>query len=214
MPPLSLRPSAPRAAGRAAARALTLAAGLAAGALAGCASGGATPPPQAPITDASAGAMSTTRVSAGSTAGAIEFRTTSDAVAGSKVEVPASAEKVWNALPEVYAGLGISLNTVLSDSKTLGLQSGRLSRRLGKMPLSRYIDCGIDATSLPNADSYAVTLTALSRVNAATPTSSTVVTQVMASARPASTSGSTLACATTGRLEEAINRAALDAAAK
>jgi hypothetical protein len=89
-----------------------------------------------------------------------------------------------------------------------------MPRRLGKASLSQFVDCGGNAGGAANADSYAVTMTVLSRVTPASGgTGSVVTTQLLASARPVTVAGNTVQCASTGRLEQAINqRLAVEAA--
>lgn len=196
-----LRPSqvSPRAALRAAAVALGTAA------LAACASASSTTTSRDPLRDGSAGSQITTRIE--TPQGAAEMRTVATPVIGLEVSVAAPASRVFGALPEVYEELGLSINMALSDARTVGVRDGRAPRRLAREPLSRYLECGVDATGAAHADTYAVTLTALSRVTVAGDSASVVVTQVLASARPMSTSGNALRCASTGRLEDHIGKA-------
>ena len=120
--------------------------------------------------------------------------------------VAAAADRVYAVLPEVYASLGIAANAVVGDTRTVGLVNGRAPRQVLRQPLSRYFDCGTTMTG-PAADSYQVTLTAVSRVRAAGDSASDLSTQASASAVPGQTSGTRVSCASTGRLEDAVNKA-------
>lgn len=172
-------------------------------ALAACASNPA-PSPDA-IRDPAAGSPGVIRIEG--TTGTTEIRTVNDPATGTATPIRADADKAFGALRGVYDGLGLSVNTLLSDVRTLGLRNARAPRRVGGQPLSRLIECGSDATGMANADAYAVTLTAMSRVTAVGPASSVVVTQVLASAKPMSTSGNAVRCSSNGRLEQTINEA-------
>ena len=191
---------------RAAAR---LAALLLTAPLAACASGGAS---RTPVDDQRAGVPTTTRI--GGAGGTAELRTYSNPVAATETAVPAPSAKAFSALPVVYEALGLPVNTVQSDAGTFGAREMRMPHRLGKASLSQYIDCGTNATGSANADIYMVTMTVLSRViPVAGGSTSTVATQLTATARAVAVSGNTVQCSSTGRLEEAINtRLAAEAA--
>lgn len=171
--------------------------------LAACASTPA-PSPEA-IHDPAAGTPGLIRIEG--TTGTTEIRTVNDPAAGTATPIRADADKAFGALRGVYDGLGLAVNTLLSDTRTLGVRNARAPRRVGGQPLSRLIECGSDATGMANADAYAVTLTAVSRVTVVGPASSLVVTQVLASAKPMSTSGNEVRCSSSGRLEQTINDA-------
>ena len=219
-----MRPSAvAAAAGRAWTAAVGLAAvGLAAAGLAACASsgaaGGGAPPAgrapgsDAPIRNPAAGTMQVTRID-GAT-GTFEIASLVDAPIIDAQPVAARADKAFAALLEAYESRGITVNLVHSEARILGARDARVSRRLGKSPLSRYIDCGRDAMASPVADSYLVTLTAVTRVKPTEGEHSTLLTQVLATARSVNTSGTVIRCGSTGRLEREINTAAALAALK
>lgn len=172
-------------------------------ACAACASGGGASPQV--VQDPMAGTQAVTRIE--TNAGAAEIRTVHVPDEGLATPVPADADKAFSVLQGVYEGLGLKVNTLVSGTHVVGLRDGRAPRRVGGLPLSRLLECGTDVTGLANADAYAVTLTVLSRVDVVSPTSSVIQTQVVASARPRSISGTALRCGTSGRLEQAINDA-------
>lgn len=158
------------------------------------------------VRNPSAGTLITTRIDGGGGT-AMELRSVGDAVSATEATVPAGAEQTFAALPGAYEAVGLSINTVLSDARTLGVREGRAPRRLARQPLSRYLECGADAVGTRHADAWAVTITALTRVTPARDSASTVRTQVTGSARPLTTSGSAVPCTSTGFLEQAINNA-------
>lgn len=193
------RPTAPAAR----APATFVPAALAACVLVACASSPA--PATEAMRDPAAGVQGVTRIEG--VAGTTEIRTVHSAAAGVETPIRADADKAFGVLQGVYEGLGLTVNTLISSSRTLGVRNARAPRRVGGQPLSRLIECGNDATGMANADSYAVTFTTLSRVTAAGPGASLLVTQVVASAKPMSTSGNEVHCSSSGRLEQAINDA-------
>jgi hypothetical protein len=164
------------------------------------------------IRDPAAGSVAVTRVEG--TAGTLELRSVNSTAAGVETPVRADADQAFAVLQGVYDAIGLKINTLVTDSRTAGVRNGRAPRRLGGLALSRLLECGTDITGIANADSYSVTLTTLSRVTSAGPASSLVVTQVVASAKPKSTSGNEVRCSSNGRLAQAINDAVAERAVK
>lgn len=138
--------------------------------------------------------------------GNLDLRVTRNADEVTELQVRAGADRIYAVLPEVYASLGLAANTVAGDTRTVGVVNGRAPRQVARQPLSRYLNCGSTMTG-PVADAYVVTLTAVSRVRASGDSASVVGTQIAASAVPGQTSGTRVTCASTGRLEQAINKA-------
>jgi hypothetical protein len=122
--------------------------------------------------------------------------------------------KAFASLPTVYDALGVPVNTVQTDAGIFGAREARMPRRLGKTSLSQYIDCGIHASGAPNADTYSVTMTVLSRVTAAASGGSTVATQVMASGAPDHRRRQRRPVLEQRRLENAINKRLAEEAAR
>lgn len=165
-----------------------------------CASGGG----RATLPNSTGSQQSTVRIDGGAS-GASEIRLTRDDAAF-ETPVATSPDAAFAALPAAYEALGMPINTLITDARTVGTSGLRVRGRLGKTPLSRYLQCGIDATGLQHADSYQVQMSVMTRVNAAAsaPGGSTLVTQVVAAARPMSVSGNEIACTSTGQLERVI----------
>lgn len=84
--------------------------------------------------------------------------------------------------------------------KVIGNNGFKIRQRLGKVALSRYIDCG-ETQIGPNADSYEVYLTVLVQVRPVGTTSSSLVTTFEASARPIAFSQAYSRCSSRGSLE-------------
>jgi hypothetical protein len=121
----------------------------------------------------------------------------------SSFNVAASADSVWAVLPAVLQDLGVPIGVLLSDSREVGVTNHRVRRHLGKLPLARLLDCG-GPMGVPNANSYNVSLTVLSHVVAQTPATSTIKTQVEATAMPTGVSSTPVRCITKGYLESQI----------
>lgn len=114
--------------------------------------------------------------------------------------IAAPAARIWDALPAVYQTLGLPITDRNAENHTIGTTSYKVRRRLGNVPLSRYIDCGSTQGS-PSADSYEVLLTVATQLTPAGDTTA-VSTTVDALARPVFVSGEYINCGTTRALEK------------
>jgi hypothetical protein len=122
------------------------------------------------------------------------------------VELPGSREQLLTLLPGVYGDLELPMLTVDQQNGTVGAVSARVFRSLGKVPLSRVVDCGIGAVGRPNADVHNVQLTVLTRVAAVDSSRSAVTTQVRGVSRAVSTQGGDIPCSSTGWAERQIEK--------
>jgi hypothetical protein len=114
-------------------------------------------------------------------------------------------DRTWSLMPTVFATLEIPIESFNSETGTIGNSGMKLYRRLGKTPLTRVLDCG--ATQIgPNADSYEVMLSVLSKVQRARADTSktTVATTVEATARPIQFRGDPVRCSSKGLLEARV----------
>ena len=122
--------------------------------------------------------------------------------------IPATAARIWDAIPRVYQTLGLPITDRNPDTRTIGTTSYKVRRRLGNAPLSRYIDCGSTQGSA-SADSYEVLLNVTTRLAPGAGDSTAVSTTVDAMARPVFVSGEYINCGSTRALEkrffEALN---------
>jgi hypothetical protein len=114
--------------------------------------------------------------------------------------VPFTVDEVWRVLPAVYDSLAIP--TALFDAKThvISNQGSKVRQRLGKVPLSRYIECGTTQIG-PNAESYDVQLSVTTRVDPGTPTGARISTTVESAAKPVAFSQEYSRCSSKGELE-------------
>lgn len=114
--------------------------------------------------------------------------------------VAAPVARIWNVLPAVYETLGLPITDRNPEGNRMGTTSFKVRRRLGNVPLSRYIDCGSTQGS-PSADSYEVLLTVLTQLTPSGDTTA-VSTTVDALARPVFVSGEYINCGSTRALEK------------
>ena len=133
------------------------------------------------------------------------------AIAMGVIATPASArsssffatpEAVWAALPAAYESVGISLSMTDAATRTLGNAGFNVRRRLGSVPLVRYIDCGTTQGG-PSAETYDVRLIVNSVVRPGEGATS-VATTVEAMGKPVAFSGEYIRCSSTGVLESRI----------
>jgi len=119
---------------------------------------------------------------------------------GPAFEIAADAERVMALLPEVYQELGLEVN--FREPGRIGTCYQQLRRRLGKAPLSWFVDCG-ETRSLPNADHFDVMLTVLTSVLPAEH-GSTIRVFLLAVGQDPTTSGGRVWCFSKAELEDRI----------
>lgn len=119
------------------------------------------------------------------------------------ITLPYAIETVWSVMPVVFDSLRIPIAKVDPAIHVIGNDGYKVRQRLGKAPLSRFIDCG-QAQIGPNADSYDVILTVVSQLSAASATSTTVTTSVLASAKPITYNQGYSQCSTKGAIETQV----------
>ena len=118
-------------------------------------------------------------------------------------KVPHSADAVWKVLPSVFDSLAIPVNSIDPASKEIGNSALKIRSRLGKVYLSRYLECG--STQLgPNADSYDVVLTVMTKVTADGAAASSLGTTVQAQAKPATYNQGYNQCSSKGAIEKRL----------
>jgi hypothetical protein len=125
----------------------------------------------------------------------------SSSTSSSTKSLTAPAEKIWNVLPAVYDSLGIPVTDRDPASHAMGNSSFKVRRRIGNVPLSRYLDCG-DTQGAPSADSYEILLSINSRVQPGEAGATTVVVTVDGMGRPIFLSSEYVHCGSKGGLEK------------
>lgn len=167
-------------------------------AVAACGSKQSTSSPAAPTPEAAGADRQTVRVSA---AGIGSGQLTIVPSGGPNVlKVAASIDRIWKALPAIYDSLAIPLSVNDARQRVIGNEGFKLRRRLGKIPLSKYLECGRSQME-PNADEYEITLSVITRLAVIDSAQTKVTTTVEASARGLQFAGQGANCSTTGTLE-------------
>ena len=113
--------------------------------------------------------------------------------------INAAVNDVWKVLPAAFDSVGVPVTHIDPASRSIGNEGFKVRQRLGKLPLSRSIDCGQTQIG-PNADSYDVYVTLIVQaipVGAGT----RLVTTFEASARPVTFSQAYSRCSSRGSLE-------------
>lgn len=109
-------------------------------------------------------------------------------------------EQVWRALPAALDSLGVPVTRIDPATRTIGNDGFKIRQRMGKTPLSRFIDCGQTQIG-PNADSYEVYITVVVQVTSVTGGTASIATTFDASARPLAFSQAYSRCTTRGLFE-------------
>jgi len=112
-------------------------------------------------------------------------------------------DQVWRALPAVYDALGIPVSELSTAASTIGNPGFRARRRLGDVPLIRYLECGRTQDG-PNAETYELHVSIVTQVRPADAMTTTVATTLQATARPVGVAGNSVQCVTKGDLESRI----------
>lgn len=119
-------------------------------------------------------------------------------------DVQAPLQRVWEALPQVYAELGIADAGQDPAARTVGHGRVLVSRRFAGQPVSYWLSCGATAVGSSAADEFRVQMAVRTTLTPAGDATS-VRTVIEATARsPQGTSSDVRSCATTGRLEQRI----------
>jgi hypothetical protein len=131
-----------------------------------------------------------------------------------ETEIGVPAARAWQVLPDAYEQLGLPMNEIIGPQKQIGTGMVRLQGRVGRVSLSRVIDCGY-TSGIANADGYSVNMLVRTQVVPRDSTTSTLRTLVLASGRQAATGGGgVVSCPSSGELERRIATAVRERAAK
>ncbi|WP_337169412.1 hypothetical protein [Gemmatimonas aurantiaca] len=120
------------------------------------------------------------------------------------ITVPYDADAVYRVMQAAYDSLGIPITGLDPAKKTIENSGVKIRNRLGKMPISTYLDCGNSQIG-PNADSYDVYLNVSTKVTPG-PAAGTarLATLLEAQARPATYNQAYSVCSTRGVLEQKL----------
>ena len=123
--------------------------------------------------------------------------------------VKAPPSDVWKALPAAYADLGLVGGPAIGQAQTYAAVIPSVRRQLGKVPLSRMLDCGTTPSGVPGADVHLVRLTVTTLVEPEG-TGSRLRTQIVARATSVENSNGAQDCMSNGIMEQRL-AAAIDA---
>lgn len=112
----------------------------------------------------------------------------------------ATVDDVWRALPAAFDSIGVPVGRLDLGNKLIANDGLKIRQRLGKVSLSRYIDCGQTQIG-PNADSYEVYIILAVQARAASTTSTALTTTFEALSRPIAFSQGYSRCTSNGSLE-------------
>lgn len=173
-------------------------------ALMGCASGGAAPSSgaAAPAAPAAAPGAPVPQRRQVQIAGAPLVMSTE--ASRDVAQLAAPVARSWEALRAAYDSVGVAVGTLDPRTYTIGNLGYKVRQRLGRAPLSRYLDCGGSTQVGPNADSYDVMLSVTSTLTPAGAEATTLTTTVEAEARPATFNQSWMRCTSKGALEKRL----------
>ncbi|MEP6763545.1 MAG: hypothetical protein ABJB66_04495 [Gemmatimonadaceae bacterium] len=142
-----------------------------------------------------------TQTISGAGIGSLTVRSTTEA---DLARLPYAPDAVWRVLPSIFDSLGIPVTELNQTSRQIGNTGYKIRQRLGKVSLSRYLDCGSSQIG-PNADSYDVFLTVLTTVAPAGDAASTALSTVVdAQSRPATYNQAYSHCSSKGGIEKRI----------
>jgi hypothetical protein len=121
----------------------------------------------------------------------------------SAVTLDLSADQLWRALPAVYDKLAIPVTQLNQTNRVIGNPAFKARRQLGGTSLTRYFDCG-RTQDRPSAETYEISIAALTSVQPKENGTATVQTTLQATARPVTFSGGSVQCSSTGGMESRI----------
>jgi hypothetical protein len=129
----------------------------------------------------------------------------------STIAVP--IDRAWSALPAIYDSLGIMTDNVDPARKVVGHSGMKLHRQLGKILLTKIIDCG-STQGFPSADSYEIQFSVFTQLASEESGKTKVSTMVTAVGRPMAFAGEFVKCSSKGVLESTISDAVTTWSAK
>ena len=136
--------------------------------------------------------------------GAAGSMTIANSTSSDVVHLAFTPDAVWRIMPSVYDSLGVTVSTMDQARKSIGNPGYKIRQKLGKAPLSRYIDCGASQIG-PNADSYDVMLSVMSTVTPEGAQGAVLTTIVEAQAKPVTYSQGYSRCSSKGGIEKRIS---------
>ena len=122
-----------------------------------------------------------------------------------RITVDFPMDRVWNAMKAAYDSLGVPVTSMDQASHTIGNNSMRIRRRLGDVPMSKYVNCG-NVQGVQSADAYEVVGSIVTRLDAPDgPSRTRMTTLVDFQGRPMTIAAEFTRCTTTGQLEKRLS---------
>jgi hypothetical protein len=176
----------------------------------GCASGGSVASPQdeglRPLIQAGGNNTMEPKGARGVGDAAHTLYTTTDL--GEQAVVPAPLDSAYTSIVLAYRSLGIDIKTSDPAQHLVGNRHIVAMHTWLGSRLANFFSCGSDATGMPRADSYQLTISVVSSLSPKDATHSTISTLATAQANDIATSASSVYCPSTGRLEPMLLKAA------
>lgn len=123
---------------------------------------------------------------------------------GNRETLDFAPDRVWNALPEAYAALGIEVVHNDPARRQIGNRRITTTRRIGNIAASRVLNCGQTVAGQPAAGVHRLTVDLLTTVSDAPNGGSVIETRIIAHGRDQTSSSDPVQCTSTGFLESQI----------
>jgi hypothetical protein len=107
-------------------------------------------------------------------------------------------------IPDAYDSVGIAISDLDPRRHVVGNSGFTARRRLGKVALSRYLDCGNSQLG-PSADEYQINMSVMSSVQPRQGDTTVVTTNVDATGTGLQFAGQSVRCTSRGELEKRIH---------
>mgnify|MGYP006952743524 CR=1 FL=1 len=134
----------------------------------------------------------------------IYYRLSSDD-RGMATPLPATPDRIWTELPEVYKALGMEIDVLDPASRTVGSRRAPASQL--RVPRNRPVARCAEGAGLPGTTRYRIQVTVTTTLTPVSAEETRVVTRVSGVGTPfEGTSTGQVACASTGELEQRIHQ--------
>jgi hypothetical protein len=122
-----------------------------------------------------------------------------------RITVDFPMDQVWSAMKSAYDSLGVPVTSMDQASHTLGNNSMRVRRRLGDVPMSKYVNCG-NVQGVQSADAYEMVGSIVTRLDSPDgPSRTRMTTLVDFQGRPMTIASEFTRCTTTGQIEKRLS---------
>jgi hypothetical protein len=112
-------------------------------------------------------------------------------------------DRVWKVMPAVFGILEIPISELDAESNVMGNAGMKVFKKLGEVPLTRYLDCGRTQIE-QNAETYEVHLEVMTKLTKGPEGTTLIGTTVEAQAKPTKFAGEYVRCRSKGTLEARV----------